>query len=376
MSRVAKPGSVQVPKLFSIEKYKTVYQMTSTIECRVDTGTPFYDIISALFPCASITGAPKIRTMQIIDELESRHRGIYTGAIGHITPENDMCFNVAIRTLFADSNKSSMNYAVGGGILYTSDPASEYQECLDKSRFLTQCNSDFQLLETFLYDHKKKSFKNLRLHIRRLQYSASHFAFEFCRSHLFCQLKKHLRQLKSSDHLLSRVRLQLSQDGQFTFDLQEIKFAFASRQVGFSLRRVQSDNIFLYHKSTQRRIFDQQFKLAQARGDYDVLFLNENNDVTEASRHNVFALVKDQLITPPVASGCLPGIGRLLLLNSTCEQLPSHFADQLHLFNDQPLKYRRVIEAQLSKKTLQHAQRIFLVNSLRGIIEVKLRVEK
>ncbi len=184
LGRICTMGSVHVEDLFTIERYETLLQMTSTISGKVNPNLTFYEIFRALFPSGSITGAPKIRTMQIIRDLEQHPRGIYTGAIGHIAPNRSATFNVAIRTLTLNNGHATMG--VGGGIVADSDPAAEYRECLLKASFLTHAPNDFQLIETILWNG---DFYLLTEHLDRLAASAAYFNFTCDRDAIITQLK-------------------------------------------------------------------------------------------------------------------------------------------------------------------------------------------
>jgi para-aminobenzoate synthetase/4-amino-4-deoxychorismate lyase len=201
LGRICRPGSVRVEDLFSIERYRTLLQMTSTVTGNLLPGLSFYEIFRALFPSGSITGAPKLRTMQIIRELERHPRGVYTGAIGHIAPSGDAVFNVAIRTLVLRNHTAHMG--VGGGIVADSDPASEYRECQLKASFLTRPRADFQLIETMLFD--STSMPYIALHLNRLAASAQYFDFAFDRAAIESRIAAFASTLPPTCHSIRRA---------------------------------------------------------------------------------------------------------------------------------------------------------------------------
>ena len=211
LGRICAPGSVRVDDIFSVERYATLLQMTSTISGTLRPSLSYYDIFRALFPSGSITGAPKIRTMEIISELESRPRGVYTGAIGHIAPNGSATFNVAIRTLVLEQGVAHMG--VGGGIVADSAAAGEYRECLLKASFLTRVRHDFQLIETMLYEDG--SITLLSLHLDRLEASARYFDFIFDRAEAETRIADYANQLPTNQR--HRIRLLLDATGTPTF---------------------------------------------------------------------------------------------------------------------------------------------------------------
>ena len=175
LARISEVGSVEVPAMWSTERYPTVWQLTSTVESRLKEGLALDEIFEALFPCGSITGAPKVRTMEIIAELEREPRGIYTGCMGYLSPGNEACFNVAIRTAHLDREKGQLEFGVGGGITWDSSAEGEYAECLVKAKVLRTRRPAFDLLETLLYENG--SFFLLDRHLQRLGHSADYWGF-------------------------------------------------------------------------------------------------------------------------------------------------------------------------------------------------------
>lgn len=342
LGRVAQAGSVQVPQLFEVEQYPTILQMTSTVTAKTQASTA--DIMAALFPCASITGAPKVRTMEIIRELETEPRGIYTGCIGYLAPNQQAQFNVAIRTVAIDKQRGVAEYGVGGGIVWDSDSGSEYQECQIKARVLTEARPRFDLLETILWEPQSGYFL-LPEHLHRLVESARYFNIPIN----YEQLIDRLATLVEPFNQPHRVRLLVAPDGQFTtqaipFDLTPSRRLW---RVAIAATPVDSNNPFLYHKTTNRQVYT---KARQARPGFDdVILWNEHGQITEATIANVVIKRGDDLITPPVECGLLAGTYRahLLAQNEIREQI-------------------------ITVDELKQSEQIYLINSVRRWVEVEV----
>jgi para-aminobenzoate synthetase/4-amino-4-deoxychorismate lyase len=348
LGRICAPGSVHVPDLFTIERYDTLHQMTSTVTGSVLPEKKYYEIFRALFPSGSITGAPKIRTMQIIRDLEAKPRGIYTGAIGHITPDRSATFNVAIRTLTLNDGNAHMG--VGGGIVADSEPAAEYRECLLKTAFLTRLPTDFQLIETILYSKSDPDghFYLLDLHLNRLAASAAYFDFPCDTTAIRQQLSALSGSLTESPQY--RIRLLLYPDGRTTVTSLPLVPSKPTGRIHIATERTLSTDLFLRHKTTRRRFYDQSYKDAVAAGFDDVLFVNERNELTEGAISNLIVRRGDKLLTPPLTSGVLPGIYRR------------------HLLETNP----HAEETVLTLEDLRTADAIYICNSVRGMNEVHL----
>jgi para-aminobenzoate synthetase / 4-amino-4-deoxychorismate lyase len=343
LGRLCQPGSVQVSDLHSVERYQTLHQMTSTVSGKLRPEVDLYEIFRSVFPCGSITGAPKIRTMQIIRDLERGPRGVYSGAIGFIAPDGRATFSVAIRTLVVKNGIARMG--VGGGIVADSDPHEEYQECLLKASFLTRRQKNFELLETLLW---RQDYRLLEYHLDRLSSSASYFGFKFDRERLLQQLRQVSAGFVAGEAY--RVRLALDRSGRV--DLQSA--VFAGRTTGIiriATERTHSDDVLRRHKSTGREIYDRVHAQAQAEGFDDVLFMNEREEVTEGAISNLFVEKNGVWLTPPIACGVLPGIFRRHLL----EILPS------------------VQERILRIEDVKLADALYLCNALRGLRRVYLK---
>jgi para-aminobenzoate synthetase/4-amino-4-deoxychorismate lyase len=342
LGRICTMGSVRVEDLFSVERYETLLQMTSTVSGTLRPGVGYYDIFRSMFPCGSITGAPKIRTMQIIRELERNPRGIYTGAIGFISPNRSAVFNVAIRTLVMKDGCVQMG--VGGGIVADSDPEDEYRECLLKASFLTRAHHNFQLIETMLWD---KEYCLLSQHLDRLESSASYFNFIFDRKAIQSQLQELSSSFTASERY--KVRLLLDSSRCATLASSALGLEPCTVNVKLSSERTSSTDAFLRHKTTQREMYDRQYAEARANGFDEVIFTNEKGEVTEGAISNIFIEQSGKLITPPLTCGVLPGIMRRYLLETraTAE------------------------EGVLTIEDLKAADAVFLCNSVRGIRRVK-----
>lgn len=308
MGRIAEIGSVRVERLFHLERYPTLWQMTSTIQCATRAGLP--EIFSALFPAASITGAPKTRTMQIITELESSPRGIYTGSAGFIGPDRNAHFNVAIRTVRIDRRGPTAQYGVGGGIVWDSTASSEFLECQTKARLLTHLPPEFSLLETLLWTPHEGLFL-LEEHLLRLRKSAAYFGFAWDEAGARNLLFGSTQALPAIPH---RVRLVVPKEAPPQVEVRPHDLRVAPDSIGLAKNPVDSSNPFLYHKTTFRKTYSDQL---QASPEFDDLLLwNERGEITESCIANVLVEIDGQWFTPPVSCGLLPGVYRSHLLAS------------------------------------------------------------
>ena len=315
LSRCCVPGSVRVPALFTTERYETLFQMTSTVEGRLQEGIRYADLFRALFPCGSVTGAPKVRAMQIIHALEAHPRGPYCGAIGFIAPDRRAVFSVAIRTLTLDEGRGAMG--TGSGIVWDSDPGDEYEECLLKARFLTDmqvppaARRDFSLIETMRYDG---GLPLLDLHLARLQASALYFGFEYDDAAVRALIQERTARLGPGDRC--KVRLLLAHDGRATLTMDALHEAVPREPVRLmrATPRVDPSDVFFYHKTTHRRLYEETYQAARQAGFDEAYFCNDRGEVTEGSRTNLFIRQGDRLLTPPISSGLLAGVYRQHLL--------------------------------------------------------------
>lgn len=336
MGRVARIGSVRARDLFRVEKYPTVWQMTSTVECLTEAGVS--RILGALFPAASITGAPKLRTTQIIAEIECSPRRIYTGTVGFLTPGGRAQFNVAIRTVLIDGERGEAEYGVGGGIVWDSDENDESRECLVKARILRPSQPEFSLLETMLWTPRDGYFL-LRHHLKRLEDSAAYFSFPFDPKHARTTLASISRSFLERSF---RVRLLLSRSGRI--ECEHVPLGNGDEQHSLHVKPatapVDSTDPFLYHKTTNRAVYENALK-SQPQCD-DVILWNERGEITEATTANIVIELDGRLWTPPVSSGLLAGTYRSLLL-------------------EQGEVGERVVRV----ADLKRASRLYLVNSVR-----------
>ena len=388
LGRLCTFGSVRVRDLFAVERYPTLWQMTSTVTGELRPEAGFQDIFRALFPCGSITGAPKIRAMQLLAELEGRPRGVYTGAIGFFSKAESV-FNVAIRTLSLHGDQGVMG--VGSGIVIDSQPAAEWRECLLKAEFLTRPTNEaanpspasFSLLETLLWQGE---YPLLELHLDRLQDSAAYFDFPFDRAQTESALQAHAAEiagklgapgldsetwedatpretsrgpsfrpfsgetvgnhepeLTASTH---KVRLLLNHDGVLQITSEPIPASSAEPlRIRIAAQRADSKDPMYFHKTTHRPLYTEALQPATAAGYDDVLFLNQRGEVTEGAVHNIFVEKAGHLFTPPINCGLLSGVQRR------------------HILATNP----NAQESILTEEDLRQADAVYLSNAVRGL---------
>ena len=340
LGRICRTGSVKTPKLFEVERYPTLWQMTSTVEGELIEGCTVESVVRALFPSGSVTGAPKMRAMEHIASLEDSPRGVYTGAIGFFAPRR-AGFSVAIRTIAL--HKKSGTMGVGGGITYDSVASTEWEECQWKAAFLVQSQPDFKVLETMYWMHK---YRLLDAHLKRMRDSAAYFGFRFEERNARVELQKLATRFP---RVPQRVRLTLSKEGDM-----EITYADCTAErfgrVGISDRRVSSQDRFLFHKTTNRSTYEQELTVARKQRLVDVLFFNEGGQLTEGTIHNIFLVKGNVWRTPALACGLLPGVFRARILKERANSC----------------------EAILSLDDLKHADAVYLCNSVRGIFQVEV----
>ncbi|MBR8407789.1 chorismate-binding protein [Burkholderia cenocepacia] len=391
VSRIARTGTVKVPALFSVEPYASVWQMTSTVEAGWRDGTTFAQMLRALFPCGSITGAPKYKTMQLIDTIESTPRGLYTGAIGWLdAPQDeavpagaaasdgapgcgDFCLSVAIRTLTLEAaavdavatsatrdaataiaGRRRGTMGVGAGIVLDSVAADEYAECELKARFLTDADPGFQLFETTAAT-RADGIRHLDRHLARLQRSADAFGFRFDADALRREIDARCAALDGNGAY--RMKLALAKDGTIEIVAAPLK-PLPAGPVGVMLASAhgfaptRASDALLLHKTTRRAEYDRAWQAAEALGGFDMLFVNERGEVTEGGRSNLFVKLDGQWVTPPLASGVLPGVMRGVLLDD-----PAFGA----------------VERVVTRDDLARAQGLLLTNALRGALDAVLK---
>ena len=364
LGRIAQTGSVQVPDLFAIEPYSTVFQMTSTVQARVRPEVDFPALLRAVFPCGSITGAPKHHTMDWIARLESTPRGLYCGAIGWVdAPRGDarlgsFCLSVAIRTLTLGAESQGLRPArlgIGAGIVLDSRADEEFEECRLKARFLTGLPPGFELFET-MRATRGIGVAHLDLHLTRLGRSAQVLGFAFDRDAARWRIESQLRSLADAPHEHHRLRLSLAHDGR----LQLTQAPMAELPAGadgaavsllISAHRLPNVQPLSAHKTTLRRRYDEGVQAAERVGAFDSLFFTEDGRLVEGGRTSVFLKLDGRWYTPPVADGALPGVMRGLVL-----------ADPRW----------RAAERHLGAADLARAEAIMVCNALRGTLSARL----
>jgi len=363
IGRIAKAGSVETLSRFDVEKYPTVWQLTSTVQGKLnvdaessprspraeergeDTASTLKSLFAALFPCASITGAPKAKTMEIIQGLEhtacglASPRGVYTGSIGFIAPDGSAQFNVAIRTAVVDRSARVVEYGIGGGIVWDSNPEDEYREALSKAAILTKKMPEFELLETMLWEDGEIFL--LDRHLKRLAESAEYFGFKMDRATI-CD---HLRNLRFESS--QRIRLLLNRDGTFTQTQALFHTCASVKKVAVSKEPVDSGDVFLYHKTTNRAVYEKA-KANFPEAD-DVLLYNERSEVTESCIANVVVEIDGRKVTPFVPCGLLAGT-----------------------FRDELLATGEIEERVVMREDLKRATAVWLINSIRKWRQIEI----
>lgn len=308
LGRIATFGSIEVAELFGIERYETVWQLTSTITATPRPEATLLDLFTALFPSGSVTGAPKARTMQIIGDLEPSPRGIYCGAIGVLAPpgsgEPRAQFNVAIRTLVVDATGAT-EYGTGGGITWDSVDEEEYHEAISKTAVLTHRRPAFSLLETMRWTPGTGIARRKR-HVDRLATSAAYFGIPLA----LTDVGEALDALRA-DHEM-RVRLLVGQDGTVRVEVAELHPDDGPALLAVDAEMVDPDQIWLFHKTTRRAVYDSA--AARHPDADDVVLVNRDGFATETTRANLAAKLDGRWVTPPLGHGCLPGVLREELL--------------------------------------------------------------
>lgn len=339
LSRISQQGSVEVPALFSVETYPGFHTLTSTVTGKLRPGLSLFEQMQALFPCGSVTGAPKLRAMEIIRELEAAPRDVYTGSLGMISPGGDLNFNVAIRTATLLPGGEGV-YGVGGGIVVDSRPAEEYAECRLKAGVLTDLAADYGLIETLRWSG---GYFRLALHLERLAASAAALGFRFDRNQVLRQLSEVEASFPVAEE--HRVRCELRRDGSLQITTAPMPpAANGAVRITVASQRVDAGDPFLRHKTTRRAVYERALAEAAAQGCDDALLLNRQGFVTETSRSTIFVERDGLLLTPPLEHGLLPGVLRRELIDTGAAR-----------------------EAPLRLDDLRQAGRWFVGNSLRGL---------
>lgn len=348
-SRITKPGSVKVPKLFEVERFKTVLQMSSEVVGTLKKKTTFLEIFTALFPCGSITGAPKTRAMEIIKETEQNPRGLYTGALGFLAPSGDFTFSVPIRTAVLNL-KGEGWFGIGSGLVSGSKVQDEFEECQLKGKFLKNSEKDFALIETMLWT-PEEGVHFLEEHLNRVTSSAGFFEFQIDLKKIRNQLSKIL--MTFGDKKSRKIRLTLESSGQINFETRDFTPLKKKEPLAVTIspQKVSSSNPFLFHKTTKRTLYNSELERVKKQKFYDILFVNEKGNITEGAYNNIFVQGnRGELLTPSLECGLLPGILRAKLLESG--------------------KFK---ETSLTCDELEKAAKIWVGNSVSGLVEVKFR---
>jgi para-aminobenzoate synthetase / 4-amino-4-deoxychorismate lyase len=379
LGRIAQTGTVHTPALFAVEPYASVWQMTSTVQARLRDDVCFAEVLRALYPCGSITGAPKIRTMELIDSIETTPRGLYTGTIGWLDapPDGDravgdFCLSVAIRTLMLEapgepghttvarppgspmcvdaSSRAPRRgvMGVGAGIVLDSVAADEYDECALKAKFLTGADPGFALFETMFAT--REGVRHVDRHLARLTGSARYFGFEFNAQSTHARLAAQCAQL--DENVGYRMRIALSRSGALELTCAPLT-PIAGERVAVLLAEehglppVDASDLLLAHKTTCRALYDSAWRAAEARGAFDMLFFNDRGELAEGGRSSVFVRIAGQWVTPPLSAGVLPGVMRAVLLADPAWQ---------------------AIERTVTRAEFERRDGLVLCNALRGAI--------
>ncbi|HUF99976.1 MAG TPA: chorismate-binding protein [Ilumatobacter sp.] len=337
LSRIALTGTVQVPTLFSLERYETVWQLTSTVQAEVDPTTGLLDVFRALFPCGSVTGAPKFAAMRIIAEMEADPRGVYCGAIGVLAPDGEQpraVFSVPIRTAVLDPASHTFEYGSGGGITWSSDAAAEDAEVVAKTRILTRSRREFDLLETLRLD--ATGAMNLELHLDRLEATAEWFARPFHRA----DCERLIADLPPPA-VPCRLRVLVNAVGEVTVEQHPLTESSAVVRLAIDTVITRSDDPFCCHKTTWRRHYQQA--LARHAGADDVVLVNELGNAIETTIANLAYRIDHQWFCPPLGDGGLPGVGREVALGK-----------------------RQLVERSIAAADLHRCDELAVINALRG----------
>ena len=366
LSRLAELGGVTVPALFTIERYPTVMQMTSTVQATLRPHVTLWDVLAALFPCGSITGAPKLKSMEIIAALEKTPRGPYCGAVGYIKPGGDAVFNVAIRSVVLTTKTGAMECGLGGGITWDSNPVEEFEEVKTKAQFLEHRSAGFDLIETLRLEQGRLTLRHR--HHARLSASAAALGFpkptallDVALDEFAAQYPKGVYRVRLLYSVAGTVHLEgfalddagsgLGSDPNLGSDPKPTKSA-KTVSVDIAQGSVSSHDLFLRHKTTRRTVYEHYFQQAEP-DTFDVLLWNERGEVTEFTRGNVVAEINGRRITPPLSCGLLSGTLRQELLEE-----------------------EQIEERILTLQELQRVSALWFINGVRGWVPVKLTPDR
>jgi len=348
LGKICEIGSIKTKRLYEVETHPTLHQMTSTIQGKIKSDIDFQDIFQHIFPSGSVTGAPKIRTMQIIRSLEQGDRGVYCGAIGYISPGGNAVFNVPIRTIQKKSRSNKWIYRVGSGIVWDSTSASEWDECKTKCKFITtQKPPAFEIFESILWNG---CLVFLNSHIKRLEKSAKFFDYPYTEKNLLNLIEEISKILQEKND--SKVRIFLNNNGDLRWDyalLEDSQWS-DSAPIFLSETSIDENNIFLYHKTTHRPWYNTAMENIRNGLCFDVIFFNSKGEITEGARSNVFMEKDGKLYTPSLCCGLLPGILRKNLI-----------------------KNKKCFEKIITIKELKKSNTIYCGNSVRGLQRIIIK---
>lgn len=364
IGKICEYESVEVINKYNVEKYESVHQLTSEIKGKLKTNK-LSDIIKNLFPSGSITGAPKIRTMEIIHELEKERRGIYTGLIGIFNRQRSIA-NVAIRTIEIDNQSNSGELGIGSGIVWDSQPENEYEEVLLKSKFLTEPTKYFELLETMLYENGEIFL--LDYHLKRMKEASNYFLFLYNETAIKNELFNSIESLDKSKNC--KIRLTLSKWGSINLRIEEIKKETGNIDIIISDEKINSKDKYQYFKTTNRQLYDTEFRKAKDKGFFEVVFFNQNGYLAEGAITNIFIEVNNTFYTPRIEDGILNGCFRQYVLDIYNRKTPlkNNFNQADNGSNILKKIYQnnfRVDEKEITFEEIINSERIILVNSVR-----------
>jgi para-aminobenzoate synthetase/4-amino-4-deoxychorismate lyase len=348
LGRVAVPGSVSWSDVFDLERYETVWQLTSTVTAKVRPGAGLADVFAAIFPCGSVTGAPKVRTMEIIARLEDSPRGVYCGAVGYLAPPGSghpaARFNVPIRTVMIDVVTGTAEYGVGGGITWDSRAAGEYEETVAKARVLVDRRPGFELYETILHE-PGSGLRHLERHLARLRSSCAYFGFAIDEPAVVAAAEREAARFPDRP---ARIRVVVDRRGRVTSGGLPLPEPVEPVQVAVDeVDPVDPSDPMVFHKTTRRRRYEEA-KSRHPDAD-DVLLTNTRGEITETTIANVAVRLEGRWWTPPIDAGLLPGVGRELALEQA-----------------------RVEERPITVAELRGAEEVALVSDNRGWRRVEL----
>lgn len=364
IGKICEYESVEVINKYNVEKYESVHQLTSEIKGKLKTNK-LSDIIKNLFPSGSITGAPKIRTMEIIHELEKERRGIYTGLIGIFNRQRSIA-NVAIRTIEIDNQSKTGELGIGSGIVWDSQPENEYEEVLLKSKFLTEPTKYFELLETMLYENGEIFL--LDYHLKRMKEASNYFLFLYNETAIKNELFNSIESLDKSKNC--KIRLTLSKWGSINLRIEEIKKETGNIDIIISDEKINSKDKYQYFKTTNRQLYDTEFRKAKDKGFFEVVFFNQNGYLAEGAITNIFIEVNNTFYTPRIEDGILNGCFRQYVLDNYNRKTPlkNNFNQADNGSNILKKIYQnnfRVDEKEITFEEIINSERIILVNSVR-----------